>query len=161
MKLFAIYVLYKAPDGGQARILKSATELTSFGFFQRGSVEEFMKFTAKIITERTPVGTRSSVKEQEYIAHVYVRSDNLSAVLISDQEYNKRIAHSLLNKVQDEFAKAVPSSQWDKIQEGFVRLSHSQSSENLILGLFNFFVNTFRAANYEELKELLNRYHVI
>jgi len=94
MKLFSLFVLYKN-DNGQA----SATELSSFGYFQRGSVNEFMQFTSKIIAERTMVGARSSVKEQEYMAHVYVRSDNLSGVLISDQEYPNRVAHTLLNKV--------------------------------------------------------------
>jgi len=98
MKLFSIFVLYKTPDNS-SRILKSASDLSSFGFFQRGSVEEFMKFTSKIITERSSVASRSSVKEQEYLAHVYVRSDNLAAVIISDQEYTKRVAHTLLNKV--------------------------------------------------------------
>ena len=98
MKLFSIFVLYKTPDNS-SRILKSASDLSSFGFFQRGSVEEFMKFTSKIITERSSVASRSSVKEQEYLAHIYVRSDNLAAVIISDQEYTKRVAHTLLNKV--------------------------------------------------------------
>jgi len=99
MKLFSLFVLYKS-DAGQAKILKSATELTSFGYFQRGSVNEFMQFTSKIIAERTPTGTRSSVKEQEYLAHVFVRSDNLCGVLMSDQEYPNRVAHTLLNKVR-------------------------------------------------------------
>jgi len=35
----------------------------------------------------------------EYMCHVYVRSDGLSAVLVSDQEYPQRVAFSLLNKV--------------------------------------------------------------
>ena len=129
MKLFSIYVLYKPPSSGvsgaaatgqssgQAIILKSASDLSSFGFFQRSSVEEFMKFTAKIITERNEPATRSSVKEQEYFAHVYVREDNLSGVIISDQEYPKRVAHSLINKIMDEFCKQVPSSKWPSIQE--------------------------------------------
>ena len=99
MKIFSIIVLYKIPDGGQARILKSSNDLSSFGYFQRGSVDEFMKFTSKILSERTSVGSRSSVKEQDYIAHVYVRGDHLSCVLVSDQEYPKRVAHTLLNKV--------------------------------------------------------------
>ncbi len=103
MKLFSIFVLYKPPEGavgGQAKILKYATDLNSFGFFQRGSVEEFMKFTSKVITERSSPATRSSVKEQEYFAHVYLRDDNLAGVIVSDQEYPKRVAHSLLNKVK-------------------------------------------------------------
>lgn len=99
MKLFALFVILKSPDGGEAKILKRASDLSTFGFFQRGSVDEFLKFTAKIITERTSVGARSSVKEQDYMAHVFVRGDNLTGVLVSDQEYNKRVAHTLLNKV--------------------------------------------------------------
>ena len=102
MKIFSLLVLYKPNDAsgnGQARILKSAHELNSFGFFQRGSVQEFFKFTAKLITERTSPGARSSVKEQDYMAHVFLRSDNLASVLITDQEYPKRVAHTLLNKV--------------------------------------------------------------
>ena len=35
----------------------------------------------------------------EYMCHVYVRSDRLSSVLISDPEYPQRVAFSLLNKV--------------------------------------------------------------
>ncbi len=121
MKIFSIYVLLKAPEsagGGQAKILRSASDLSNFGFFQRGSVEEFMKFTSKIITERSPTGTRSSVKEQEYMAHVFVRGDNLTCVLISDQEYPKRVAHTLLNKILDEFSKVVPTNQWQTVTEG-------------------------------------------
>lgn len=121
MKIFAMFVLYKMPEssgGGQSRMLKSALDLSSFGFFQRGSVEEFMKFTAKVLSERTEVLARSSVKEQEYIAHVFVRSDNLTSVIITDQEYPKRVAHTLSNKILEEFSKAVPSANWLTLNEG-------------------------------------------
>ena len=119
MKLFSLLVLFKS-ESGSAKILRSAAELSSFGYFQRSSVEEFMKFTAKIIAERSELGSRSSVKEQEYMAHVYVRGDCLAAVLISDQEYPKRVAHTLLNKVLDEFSKVVPSVSWPSLPEGYL-----------------------------------------
>lgn len=35
----------------------------------------------------------------EYMCHVYVRADNLAGVLISDDEYPHRVAHTLLTKV--------------------------------------------------------------
>lgn len=62
VKLFAISVLYKGPES--ARLLKAAYDLQQFGFFQRGSVQEFMTFTSKIITERCNPCSRQSVKEQ-------------------------------------------------------------------------------------------------
>lgn len=33
------------------------------------------------------------------MCHVYVRADNLAGVLISDDEYPHRVAHTLLTKV--------------------------------------------------------------
>ena len=136
MKLFSIFILYKEPEK-QAKILKSSQDLASFGYFQRGrfvsvclsvfiylfknssfsSVAEFMKFTSKILVERTQVTSRSSVKEQEYMAHVHVRNDNLASVIISDQEYPNRVAHTLINKVLEDFSKLVPNQTWATLAE--------------------------------------------
>uniref|UniRef100_K1R472 Synaptobrevin-like protein YKT6 n=1 Tax=Magallana gigas TaxID=29159 RepID=K1R472_MAGGI len=71
-----------------------------------------MDFTCKIVAERTIVGSRASVKEQEYICHVYVRSDCLTGLVIADHEYPQRVAHTLINKVLEEFTGKVPKSQW-------------------------------------------------
>jgi len=54
-------VLFKGPNN--AIWLKSAYELTTFSFFQRGSVQEFMAFVSKTIVERTQTAARQSVKE--------------------------------------------------------------------------------------------------
>ena len=58
-----------------------------------------MTFTTKIVVERTQPGQRQSVKEQDYLCHVYVREDRLAAVLISDHDYPKRVAFGILSKV--------------------------------------------------------------
>lgn len=60
VKLFAIGVLYK---GNNALWLKSAYDLQKFGFFQRGSVQEFMAFTCKTVVERTSNAARQSIKQ--------------------------------------------------------------------------------------------------
>ena len=54
-KLFALLVLYKGENS--AHILKAAYDLASFGYFQRSSIQEFISFTSKILTERTTIGT--------------------------------------------------------------------------------------------------------
>jgi len=59
-----------------------------------------MDFASKTITERTVSGTRASVKEQEYLCHVFVRGDGLSSVIFADHEYPQRVAHTLINKVR-------------------------------------------------------------
>ncbi|KAL5021369.1 hypothetical protein ScPMuIL_000524 [Solemya velum] len=116
MKVFSIAVLYKCSDG-KVNCLKQASELSSFGYFQRSSIQEFLTFTSKIIVERTTLCSRASIKEQEYICHVYARGDSLCGVVIADHEYPQRVAHTLLNKVLDEFASVVSQSLWPVAKE--------------------------------------------
>lgn len=116
MKLLSIAVLIKTPEG-KGKLLNSKNELSSFGYFQRSTISEFMTFTSKILVERTATASRASVKEQENICHVYVRSDNLAGVVIADQEYPQRVAHTLINKILDEFQEKCPKSQWSSIKE--------------------------------------------
>ncbi|XP_038071027.1 synaptobrevin homolog YKT6-like [Patiria miniata] len=118
MKLYAITVLYK----GQPKVvsLSSAYNLTSFGYFQKSSVQEFMKFTSRIVVERTQPGLRSTVKEQEYNCHTYVRSDCLSGVVIADHEYPSRVAFRFMSKALDEFATEVSPSTWPSAAENSI-----------------------------------------
>jgi len=113
MKLFALMVLYKGD--ASSHVLKDAFDLQSFGFFQRKSVEEFMVFTSKLLAERTAHGERQSLKEGEYMVHTYVKSNtSLVGVCFSDEEYNHRVAHTLLTKILDDFEAQVPRSEWPK-----------------------------------------------
>ena len=61
VKLYSLSVLFKGPNS--AVCLKSAYDLSAFGYFQRGSVQEFMGFVSKTIVERTQIAARQSVKE--------------------------------------------------------------------------------------------------
>lgn len=118
MRLYALTLLYKSNDG-RVRKMTSASDLSSFGYFQRSSVQEFMDFTSKILVERTNLAQRATVREQEYMCHVYVRSDGLSAVLISDHEYPQRVGFTLLNKVLDDFTSKYSSFLWSDPKQEF------------------------------------------
>lgn len=72
MKVYSISVLL-APPSGAAVVLSTASDLSSFSFYQRGSAGEFMTFLSKTVTERTPQGQRQTVQEQSHVAHVYNR----------------------------------------------------------------------------------------
>ena len=37
----------------------------------------------------------------DYVCHVYVRADGLSGVVIANQDYPQRVAHTLITKVAD------------------------------------------------------------
>lgn len=120
MKLFSILILYKGDPA--AHKLKASFDLSSFGFFQRGTVQEFIDLTAKILTERTQIGERQSVKEKEYIGHVFVRTDSLAGVCFSDDDYPQRVAHTMLTKILEDFSNQIPRHLWPEPKEvnGFV-----------------------------------------
>ncbi|CEF67230.2 GDP-Man:Man(3)GlcNAc(2)-PP-Dol alpha-1,2-mannosyltransferase [Strongyloides ratti] len=101
----------------KVRTFKTAFDLTSFSFFQRGSVKEFMEFTGKLLVERSAIPARTSVKEQEYYCHTYVRSDGLSGVCVTDSEYQSHVAFTMLGKVLDDFISKIHPSQWNSINQ--------------------------------------------
>jgi synaptobrevin family protein YKT6 len=121
MHLFSIAILRN--DVQPAVQLSSAQDLSTFGFFQRSSVGEFMNFFSKTVAERTKAGQRQDVEENsrihfqimlilDYVGHVYARSDGLVGVLISDKDYPLRVAYSLLTKILDEFSQRYPPSKF-------------------------------------------------
>lgn len=110
MKLYSIALFSKAHDG--IHLLAHAKDVTSFGYFQRGSIGEFMDFFSKTVVERSSTGARQSVKEQDYVFHVHVRQDNTAGVVICDSEYPSRVAFSLISKCIDEFQKKYPKASW-------------------------------------------------
>ncbi|KAH7890389.1 snare protein YKT6 [Phlebopus sp. FC_14] len=111
MKIYSLSVVLSPPSSPSA-VLSSASDVSSFSFYQRGSVSEFLTFFTKTVVDRTPQGQRQSVQENNYTAHVYNRggAEQLAAIIITDQEYPVRPAFSLLTKILDEFIAKVPQS---------------------------------------------------
>lgn len=83
MKVFQLSVLsVTAGTPSKATSLGSAQDLSSFSFYQRSSIAQFMSFFAQVcvpalqvsdyqtVAERTPANQPSSVEENEYKAHV-------------------------------------------------------------------------------------------
>lgn len=71
MKLYALAVLHV--DNGSATTLSSSQDLSSFSFYQRSTVAEFLTFFIRTVAERTPAGQRQSLQENNYTFHVYNR----------------------------------------------------------------------------------------
>jgi synaptobrevin family protein YKT6 len=67
MKLFSIAILRNGT--APAVQLAAAQDLSSFGFFQRSSVGEFMTFFSKTVAERTKAGQRQDVEENGNSTH--------------------------------------------------------------------------------------------
>ncbi|EWC48426.1 synaptobrevin-like YKT6 [Drechslerella stenobrocha 248] len=100
--------------------LAAVSELSSFGRFTRGSIEEFMNFAGSTVAKRTAVGSRQSVQERSYMVHAYTRSEGCTGIIITNAEYPPRIPHELLNRMLDEFITANPRSRWAGISDAVV-----------------------------------------
>ena len=57
MRLTAVAVLRWAGEG-EPHLLGFGADLSSFGFFQRGSVREMLTFVARTVAKRTQPGCR-------------------------------------------------------------------------------------------------------
>ncbi|KAM3182730.1 hypothetical protein ACTXT7_011737 [Hymenolepis weldensis] len=140
MKLFSLQVLYKCDP--KPKLLQSTYELSSFGFFQRASVQEFLDFTAKLVCERTEVCARSAVQERDYFCHIFVRHDNLCGVVFSDQEYSQRVAQTLLTKTLEDFTTEYPPSTWSTLSAGENEISFVEILQPLRIALTKDFLVT-------------------
>ena len=109
MKLVGIGILRLNPDITEPVLLVQSCELSTFGYFQRGTVREMITFFNKLITSKTELGQRQSVQNQEYYVHVYKRADGLCGCATCDSEYPPRVAFSLLMKMLEEFEVANPN----------------------------------------------------
>ncbi|KAI9143137.1 YKT6 v-SNARE protein-like protein [Paraphysoderma sedebokerense] len=134
MKIFCIAVL---SPGNPANIIAVEHELSTFGYFQKSSAQEFMNFTSKTLVERTRVGQRQGLEQDNYLLNAYVAPNNIAGVVITDKEYPQRVSYSLISKVLEDFTAKVPPSQWT--------VSASASAVP-------------NSTKFPELKEYLNKY---
>ncbi|KAJ3058699.1 palmitoyltransferase [Podochytrium sp. JEL0797] len=109
------------------RIMAAEHDLTSFNYFQRGSVQEFLGFFIKTAVERTQRGMRQKIEEQQmYVGHVYVRGDGLAGVIVTDIEYPTRSAFTIVNKLLEEFAQKFPTAQWPSLTPAVTAASYPE-----------------------------------
>ncbi|CAL5221464.1 g3658 [Coccomyxa viridis] len=102
MKLTAIALL-KWNGDKEPVLFGIGADLSSFGFFQRGSVKEMLTFVARTVAKRTLIGQRQTVQNEEYYCHAYNR-DGLVGIAFADKEYPARAAFGIVIKVLDEFS---------------------------------------------------------
>lgn len=113
MKVVDISILNVKPSIGTEPLpLCSASDLSSYGYFQRQGVKEMLTFFTKTFTKRTQPGQRQSITHESYVVHCYVRSDGLAGAVTTDLEYPARVAFVLLTQLLDEFTTTLGATSW-------------------------------------------------
>jgi len=110
MKVLDITILNTTAGGDEPIPVTAATDLSSFGYFQRQGVKEMLTFFSKTFTKRTQPGQRQSITHESYVVHCYVRSDGLAGAVTTDLEYPSRVAFVLLTEVLDNFTNMAGNS---------------------------------------------------
>ena len=83
MKILSIGILQT--NVKPCKIIAAEYELNEFGYFKRGGIQEFLSFFMVTLTEKTSAGVRQSVQEEGNVGHVYVQTEGLSCVIVTDQ----------------------------------------------------------------------------
>ncbi|KAF6254446.1 Longin-like domain-containing protein [Scenedesmus sp. NREL 46B-D3] len=110
MKLLAVALYTYKGTEVEPICLGFAAELSSFGYFQRGSVKELLSFTSKTIVQRTQPGQRQTIKQEDYFCHVYVKDSGIAGVAVCDRDYPTIAAFSVVGKAIDEFLQTAGDS---------------------------------------------------
>mmetsp|Transcript_6538 Transcript_6538/g.11149 ORF Transcript_6538/g.11149 Transcript_6538/m.11149 type:complete len:202 (-) Transcript_6538:609-1214(-) len=111
MKLTAICILKWNGQETAPVFLGSAIDVSNFGYFQRPAVREGIMFIARTIVQRTSSGQRQTVKNAEYLCHVYVKPESgLAAIVMADGDYPVTAAFSVIHKLLDDFSEQAGDS---------------------------------------------------
>lgn len=116
MKIIAISILRACDDTQHPVFLCSSTDLSSFGYFERSTVGQFVKFISRQIIERTPKGKRQTVVHEGNNICTYVRSDGLGVAIVADMEYPERVAFIAMGQLLDQFHSAYAMT-WPSIKQ--------------------------------------------
>jgi synaptobrevin family protein YKT6 len=112
VKLLALALFKHAGVDAEPISLGLAAELSSFGYFQRGSVKEMIQFLTRTIVQRTQPGQRQTVKQEDYYCHVHVKGDGLAAIAVTDRDYPPTAAFSVVGKAMDDYVAQHGDAAW-------------------------------------------------
>jgi synaptobrevin family protein YKT6 len=130
MQLVALIIYRWKPD--HPITVSSTMDLTKFGYFQRNTVREFIKFHSRIIVGRTSKGQRQSVAVEQNVGkcHCYVNNNGLAGAVLADGEYPMRVAFALLNEAMRQFEAKV-GNRWETV-DADVELDFPNGQELLV-----------------------------
>lgn len=101
MRLISIHIYVKSSNTDPICIA-SSMDLSFAGYFERGTIKEFINFNARLVIGRTLKEQKLEVALEKGICYSYVTSDNVGIAIITDEEYPKRVAFDLIYKIMQE-----------------------------------------------------------
>lgn len=117
MKVLSVTIWATKGDGNEAVLCCKYCDFSEFNYFVRSKVEEFDTFVSRTVVERTPEGQRQAVKHDQYVVYCRVRPEGLGCTVLTDLEYDQRIAFGMTEKCLDDFLEQCPV-EWEACAAG-------------------------------------------
>lgn len=114
MKLFSIIIFRSQPE---SVVLHVTQDLSSFGFFKRGTVRELFMFASREVINRSKQRTSIDYPLKDmgtYKIHSYVNERDCGCVIITDGEYPARASYIAINKAIEAFELQYKATNYDK-----------------------------------------------
>jgi len=108
VKLLCVIVFNHRGVGQDPPQLLSHFDLSSFSFFQRGSVQEICTFASRETTKRCAKGQTESVVHGGYHAHTTIFHSGLAVACVTDSEYPTLAARGFLRRAAELFQQKYP-----------------------------------------------------
>mmetsp|Transcript_12025 Transcript_12025/g.38216 ORF Transcript_12025/g.38216 Transcript_12025/m.38216 type:complete len:218 (-) Transcript_12025:254-907(-) len=95
-------------EGGTIKLVE-ILDLSSYGFFERGSAKEVCNFVGRGCASKSTSGESSVVQHGDLHAHTTLAKSGLGFVVLTDAEYPQRVAFDYGAKVVAEFLERYPA----------------------------------------------------
>lgn len=142
MKLFGILIMASPPELPDAVICSSAIDVSSFGFFQRSSAQEFMIFVSRTVAKRTQPFSKVQLQQEPHVIFAQASGDGLVAVAVCDNEYNARVAFTMLGQVLQDFQQTFRGKyqrpvgdnfiQWPELQNTLTKYQNPEEADKIL-----------------------------
>eukprot|EP01065_Artemidia_motanka_P028239 TRINITY_DN3350_c1_g1_i1.p1 TRINITY_DN3350_c1_g1~~TRINITY_DN3350_c1_g1_i1.p1 ORF type:complete len:227 (+),score=64.95 TRINITY_DN3350_c1_g1_i1:62-682(+) len=112
-KLYMVAVL-RWKDAKKPVLLCSATDVSSFGVFTRGSVRDALTFTARTVSDPqyTEPGSRQQVCKGDQRVYVHSKVNGLACVVCANELYPSQTALTICSNTLTDFVSRFPG-QWE------------------------------------------------
>lgn len=117
MRIFSI-VVYNCAS--KPVIISSAADLSAFGLLKKGTAKEILNFVSREVVERTEPGSRHVVSHtppepvdgvNTFLCNSYVTKEKIGCAVVTDGDYDSRVAFGLMTKAIEETVRACPNAQ--------------------------------------------------
>jgi synaptobrevin family protein YKT6 len=100
---------------GPPVLLTHAEDLSTLPFLARmtGSAGELLLFISRTFVERTERGKCEGCRDGEYIGWIYHKHNGIAGVVICDQEYDRRVALTLIHKYMNIYENKTVNWDWE------------------------------------------------